>query len=97
AGTVAGRVRIVEGIDASAHVEPGGILVCSTLDPNLTPLFLRAGGLIVECGGALSHAAIVAREMSLPAVVLPGATALLSNGMTVALDGSSGCVPRIDS
>ena len=81
----------------AAQIEPGEILVCSTLDPNLTPLFLHAGGLIVERGGALSHAAIVAREMSLPVVVLPEQRQFLRNGMTVALDGSSGCVRRIDS
>lgn len=97
AGTAVGPVRIVNSASAMSPGEPGEIIVCATLDPNLTPLFLRAGGLIVECGGALSHAAIVAREMRLPAVVLAGATSVLKCGTTVALDGSSGAVRCLES
>ena len=51
------------------HREPGEILVCPSTDPGWTPLFLTAGGLVMEMGGANSHGAVVAREYDIPAVV----------------------------
>ena len=60
-------------------------------DPSWTPLFLTAGALIVEQGGPLSHAAIVARELGLPAVLnVAGATGLIADGEDVTVDGSTG-------
>ena len=52
-----------------AHLEPGEILVAPSTDPGWTPLFLTAGGLVMEMGGPMSHGAIVAREYGIPAVV----------------------------
>jgi pyruvate,water dikinase len=52
-----------------AHLEPGEILVAPSTDPGWTPLFLTAGGLVMEMGGANSHGAVVAREYGIPAVV----------------------------
>ncbi|MFQ3670297.1 MAG: PEP-utilizing enzyme, partial [Verrucomicrobiia bacterium] len=57
-----------------------------------TPLFSRASGLVIECGGALSHGAVVAREMGLPAVVLPNATALFRQDQELILNASAGYV-----
>ena len=68
AGTVTGPARVVLDPDG-AHLEPGEILVAPSTDPGWTPLFLTAGGLVMEMGGANSHGAVVAREYGIPAVV----------------------------
>ena len=92
AGTVTGTARVV--LDPSdAHLEPGEILVAPSTDPGWTPLFLTAGGLVMEMGGANSHGAVVAREYGIPAVVgLPDATSRLHTGQTVTVDGAAGTV-----
>jgi len=92
AGTVTGVVRVV--LDpADAHLEPGEILVAPSTDPGWTPLFLTAGGLVMEMGGSNSHGAVVAREYGIPAVVgVPDATARLHTGQTVTVDGAAGTV-----
>jgi phosphohistidine swiveling domain-containing protein len=92
AGTITGRVRVVlDPVDAA--LEPGEILVAPSTDPGWTPLFLTAGGLVMEMGGANSHGAVVAREYGIPAVVgVPDATTRLHTGQTVTVDGASGSV-----
>ena len=76
-----------------AHLEPGEILVAPSTDPGWTPLFLTAGGLVMEMGGANSHGAVVAREYGIPAVVgVPDATTRLKTGQTVTVDGAAGTV-----
>ena len=70
------------------------ILVCPSTDPSWTPLFTNAAGLILECGGTLSHGAVVAREMSIPAVVLRDACTLLRDGDQITVDGRNGIVSR---
>ena len=71
----------------------GFILVCPSTDPGWTPLFLKAAGLVMETGGMLSHGAIVARELGLPAVVnIPDATHRLQTGWRVRVDGDVGTV-----
>src|SRR5689334_4926471 len=92
AGTITGVVRVV--LDpADAHLEPGEILVAPSTDPGWTPLFLTAGGLVMEMGGSNSHGAVVAREYGIPAVVgVPDATARLQTGQTVTVDGAAGTV-----
>ncbi|WP_214326136.1 PEP/pyruvate-binding domain-containing protein [Nonomuraea sediminis] len=91
-GQVTGVARVV--LDpVGAHLEPGEILVCPSTDPGWTPLFLTAGGLVMEMGGANSHGAVVAREYGIPAVVgVPRATDSIATGQTVTLDGTSGTV-----
>ena len=73
-GVVTGMARVI--LDpGDAHLEPGEILVAPSTDPGWTPLFLTAGGLVMEMGGPMSHGAIVAREYGIPAVVgVPDAT-----------------------
>ncbi|MEW9549410.1 PEP/pyruvate-binding domain-containing protein [Nonomuraea sp. NPDC050783] len=92
AGTVTGRARVV--LDpVGAHLEPGEILVCPSTDPGWTPLFLTAGGLVMEMGGAMSHGAVVAREYGIPAVVgVPDATHRITTGQEVTIDGAAGTV-----
>ena len=92
-GTVTGVARVV--LDpSSARLEPGEILVAPSTDPGWTPLFLTAGGLVMEMGGANSHGAVVAREYGIPAVVgVPGATDLLRSPATrITVDGAAGTV-----
>ncbi|HYI32313.1 MAG TPA: PEP/pyruvate-binding domain-containing protein [Glaciibacter sp.] len=76
-----------------AHLEPGEILVAPSTDPGWTPLFLTAGGLVMEMGGANSHGAVVAREYGIPAVVgVPDATLHLVTGQRITVDGAAGTV-----
>jgi pyruvate,water dikinase len=75
----------------NALLLPGEILVCPGTDPSWTPLFLSAGGLVMEVGGLMTHGAVVAREYGLPAVVgVHQATTRLQTGQRVRVDGSSG-------
>jgi phosphohistidine swiveling domain-containing protein len=91
-GTVTGRARVV--LDpVGAHLEPGEILVAPSTDPGWTPLFLTAGGLVMEMGGSGSHGAVVAREYGIPAVVgVPEATHKIETGQLITVDGTAGLV-----
>jgi pyruvate,water dikinase len=76
-----------------AQLVPGEILVCPGTDPSWTPLFMTAGGLVMEVGGLMTHGAVVAREYGLPAVVgVHEATEHLRSGQRVRVDGSNGWV-----
>lgn len=91
-GAVTSAARVVLN-PADAHLEPGEILVAPSTDPGWTPLFLTAGGLVMEMGGANSHGAVVAREYGIPAVVgVPDATTQLTTGQQVHVDGTHGLV-----
>jgi pyruvate,water dikinase len=92
AGSVTAPARII--LDpVGAHLEPGEILVAPSTDPGWTPLFLTAGGLVMEMGGPNSHGAVVAREYGIPAVVgVPEATARLTTGQHITVDGGAGTV-----
>lgn len=68
-------------------------MVCPYTDPAWTPLFTVAAGVVTETGGALSHAAIIAREYGIPAVLgIDGATTHIENGDRITLDGAAGTV-----
>jgi pyruvate,water dikinase len=91
-GVVSGKARVILE-PGGAHLEPGEILVAPSTDPGWTPLFLTAGGLVMEMGGPMSHGAIVAREYGIPAVVgVPDATESVETGQTITVDGSEGIV-----
>jgi len=96
-GVASGPVRIVSSPRDAGELGCGYVLVCRSTDPAWTPLFVNACGLVLECGGALSHGAIVAREMGIPAVVLPDATNLLQEGQVVVVDGHNGSVGKLGS
>ena len=90
-GEAEGVARVVRALDDLARIQPGDILVATTTTPAWTPLFRAIGGLITETGGILSHAAVVAREYRVPAVVgVEGATRRLRDGARVRVDGSTG-------
>jgi pyruvate,water dikinase len=74
-----------------AQLAPGEILVCPGTDPAWTPLFLAAGGLVMEVGGFMTHGSVVAREYGIPALVgAHQATTCLRTGQQVRVDGSRG-------
>ncbi len=93
-GRAAGPVRVLTAPDQLPASERGFVLVCATTDTGWTPLFASAAAIIVECGGSLSHGALVAREMGVPAVTLPGATRLFRDGEMLTVDGQHGQVWR---
>jgi rifampicin phosphotransferase len=92
AGTVTSAARVI--LDpVGARLEPGEILVAPSTDPGWTPLFLTAGGLVMEMGGANSHGAVVAREYGIPAVVgVPDATLRITTGQQITVAGATGLV-----
>jgi pyruvate,water dikinase len=94
-GVVEGLVRVIRD-PRNAHLEPGAILVAERTDPGWIMLFPAAAGVLVERGSLLSHSAIVARELGIPAIVsIPGVTRWLQDGDRVELNGSTGVVTRI--
>jgi pyruvate,water dikinase len=95
-GTVRGIVRIVRD-PRDATLAPGEILVAERTDPGWIMLFPGALGLLVERGSLLSHSAIVARELRIPAVVsISGLTRWLETGDVVEFDGRTGLVRRVE-
>ncbi|BCJ53427.1 hypothetical protein Asp14428_49020 [Actinoplanes sp. NBRC 14428] len=94
-GIATGPARVVRGPADFARVRPGDVLVCRTTDPSWTPLFGVVAAVVTEIGGLLSHAAIVAREQGLPAVLaVPDAMTALPDGAPVEVDGNTGSVAR---
>lgn len=92
-GKVEGNVSIIRSPDDFLDFTEGSILVARTTNPAWTPLFHIAGGVVVESGGPLSHGAVTAREMGIPAVMaLKGAMNLFNNGDHVRIDGGTGQV-----
>jgi pyruvate,water dikinase len=93
AGLVEGRVRLLDAPEQGKQLQPGEILVAVTTNVGWTPLFPRAAAVITDVGAPLSHAAIVARELGIPAVVGCGsATTRLRTGDRVRVDGGRGTV-----
>jgi pyruvate,water dikinase len=94
-GLVRGTVRLITD-PRNAVLHAGEILVAERTDPGWILLFPAAAGLLVERGSLLSHAAIVAREMSIPAIVsIPGVTEWLQDGDEVEFDGSMGIIQKV--
>jgi pyruvate,water dikinase len=92
-GRATGPCFLVHRPEDFARFPKGAILVARTTNPAWTPLFYSAAGLITESGGPLSHGAVTAREMRLPAVMsVRGAMTLFQDGQTVTVDGTHGLV-----
>jgi len=93
AGVVRGPARVTLSQDDFGRIQPGDIVVCPSSNPSWVPIFTIAGGLVTNTGGVLSHAAVVAREFGLPAVVGTGdATTRIADGRIVEIDGTAGTV-----
>jgi phosphohistidine swiveling domain-containing protein len=93
AGCVEGTVRRIDRVEDGNQAQPGEILVTTITNVGWTPLFPRLAAIVTDVGAPLSHAAIVARELGIPAVVGCGnATMLLKTGDRVRVDGGRGIV-----
>lgn len=89
-GYFSGPARLVRGIEDFPKVQPGDVLVIPYSEVGWTPLFAKAGAVVAESGGVLSHSSIVAREYRIPAVVsVPGAMNLCDN-QSITVDGFKG-------
>ncbi|HIK07597.1 MAG TPA: glycerol-3-phosphate acyltransferase [Trichormus sp. M33_DOE_039] len=92
-GQAEGRIKVVRNLQNLPEIDKDTILVVPYTDSGWAPLLVRAGGLIAEAGGRLSHGAIVAREYGIPAVMdVKGATWILQDDQRVRIDGSRGIV-----
>jgi pyruvate,water dikinase len=97
AGRVEGKVRIIHHPKEGDQFKTGEILVASSTNVGWTPLFPRAAAVITDVGAPLSHAAIVARELGIPAVVgTSNATIRLKTGDRVLVDGGLGVVQVLE-
>ncbi|MFN0147142.1 MAG: PEP-utilizing enzyme, partial [Dehalococcoidia bacterium] len=93
AGQVTGIARVVLDPGDPTALEPGDILVAPITDPSWTPLFVSAGGVVVNVGAAQSHAMIVSRELGIPCVPsVTDATRRIPHGATITVDGDAGTV-----
>lgn len=90
-GTAIGKVSIIHGPEEFYKMQKGDVLVCQLTDPEWTPLFNLASAVVADTGSSLSHAAIVAREYGIPAVLGVGfATTRFKDGDTIKVDGDKG-------
>jgi pyruvate,water dikinase len=92
-GIVEGTARVVKSVQEIGRLQEGDILVCQITNPTWAPIFQKIAGAVSDIGGSMSHAAIVAREFGLPAVVGTGtATSRIRDGQRVRVDGGRGVV-----
>jgi pyruvate,water dikinase len=92
-GVVEGPARIVKSVEEISRLQKGDILVCQVTNPTWAPIFQKIAAAVSDIGGSMSHAAIVAREYGLPAVVGTGnATAKIKDGQRIRVDGGRGIV-----
>jgi pyruvate,water dikinase len=92
-GVVEGVARVVMDVRDVGKLEEGEILVAPVTSPSWTPVFGKVAAAVSDIGGIMSHAAIVAREYGMPAVVGTGnATARISTGDRIRVDGDQGVV-----
>jgi pyruvate, water dikinase len=90
---VSGPARVIPCVDQINLVREGDIIVTTMTDPDWVPALKKAAGIITNCGGRTCHAAIVSRELGLPAVVGTGcATTAIKDGELVTIDGSQGSI-----
>jgi pyruvate,water dikinase len=89
-GYYQGAARVVRGIKDFEKVQAGDVLIVPFSDVGWTPLFSRAGAVIAESGGMLSHSSIVAREYDIPAVVSVSGACQIADGTLVTVDGYRG-------
>lgn len=92
-GVVSGEVRVVTELDQLDKVDDGDVLVTEMTMPDMVPAMKRAAGIVTDEGGMTSHAAIVSRELGVPAVVGTGSGSReLVDGQAVTIDGDRGTV-----
>jgi pyruvate,water dikinase len=92
-GVVEGIARVVKSVEEIGRLQEGDILVCQVTNPTWSPIFRKIAAAVSDIGGSMSHAAIVAREYGLPAVVGTGsATRRIRDGQRIRVDGGRGIV-----
>lgn len=97
AGRYTGPVRVVRSEGEFDKIRAGDVLVCPITSPVWSVVFPSIGALVTDTGGALSHAAIIAREYGIPAALATGdATEVLTDGMLVTVDGGTGSVEVLE-
>jgi pyruvate,water dikinase len=96
-GVAEGIARVVKSVEEIDHLRKGEILVCHITNPTWAPIFQKIAAAVSDIGGSMSHAAIVAREYGLPAVVGTGtATQKIRDGQRIRVDGGRGIVTILD-
>jgi len=96
-GVVEGIARVIKSADEISRLNEGDILVCQVTNPTWSPIFRKIAAAVSDIGGSMSHAAIVAREYGLPAVVGTGtATRRIRDGQRIRVDGGRGIVTLLD-
>jgi pyruvate,water dikinase len=97
AGRARGIARVLRSLGEAGRLAPGEVLVTESLSSSWTPLFATAAAAVTDTGGILSHAAVVAREYRLPAVLgADGATVRIRDGQLIEVDGDLGLVRLLD-
>jgi phosphohistidine swiveling domain-containing protein len=97
-GRVVGRARVIHDPGDPRGLEPGDVLVARVTDPAWTPLFMTAGGVVVELGAPMSHAMIVSRELGVPCVTsVLHAAKRITDGMLLEVDGGTGTVTILEA
>jgi rifampicin phosphotransferase len=92
-GVATGPVKVIRTPAEFAKLAGGDVLVCPYTNPSWTPLFQRAAAVVVDTGGPASHAAIVAREYGIPAIMgTARGTTVLTDGLMVTVNGNTGQV-----
>jgi pyruvate,water dikinase len=95
-GRYTGRARVINSLEAESELEPGDVIVAASTDASWGPLFLAAGAVVVETGAPISHAAIVARELGIPAAVsVTDATRRIPDRTIITVDGDTGVVTML--
>jgi phosphohistidine swiveling domain-containing protein len=95
-GYYTGPARVIRGLADFDRLEVGDVLIIPYSDVGWTPLFSKAGAVIAESGGILSHSSIVAREYHIPAVVSVSGACRIPDGTMVAVNGYTGAIERLD-
>jgi len=92
-GLITGKARVINEESDLFKFKKGEILVCDSIDPNMTFIVPLANGIIERRGGMLIHGAIIAREYGIPCVTgIPNATKVVETGDSVTIDGHLGLV-----
>lgn len=89
-GSYSGKTRVVRTTDDFNAVMRGDVLLIPFSDVSWTPILVKAGAIVSETGGMLSHCSIIAREMGIPALVSVENACAIGNGLSVSVDGSNG-------
>ena len=91
-GSAFGPARVISDPADPRGLDPGDVLVCAITDPAWTPLFLAAAAVVCETGAVQSHAAIVSRELGIPAVLSVAGITGITDGTMLHVDGDAGTV-----